>query len=72
MCSKNGVCLCMCRIGEFGDEIEWEKMLALACTALEKVWCYVYFSKSRYIYCGQQFHILFVFSLSTAFLKTGL
>ena len=29
--------MCVCRIGNFGEEIEWEKLLALACTALEKV-----------------------------------
>ena len=27
----------VCRIGDFSDEIEWQKFLSLACTALEKV-----------------------------------
>lgn len=35
--------LLLCRIGNFGAEIEWQKFLSLACTALEKVQCiYVY------------------------------
>ena len=37
----SSIFLFVCRIGEFGDEIEWEKMLALACTALEKVHVHV-------------------------------
>ena len=31
------LCLYHCSIGKFGEEIEWEKLLALSCTALEKV-----------------------------------
>ena len=34
---------CFCRIGNFGAEIEWQKFLSLACTALEKVkYIYMY------------------------------
>lgn len=29
--------MCVCRIGGFEGDIEWEKMLTVACTALEKV-----------------------------------
>ena len=34
-------CAITYRIGDFADEIEWQKFLSLACTALEKVcvWC---------------------------------
>ena len=35
----------VCSLGLFGDLIEWEKMLALSCTALEKVHVHVYTDK---------------------------
>ena len=32
------------RIGDLSDEIEWQKFLSLACTALEKVHVYFLYS----------------------------